>query len=124
MFLNLLHFGSGAQATDYFVLCFFGILGTLQAVAVRYRREDLLWIDGRPGYFLAAALIAGGYVWYFVVDTEIFIPGLAGGELFTLFATAFAVAIPVTRVAALGFAHVRAPSLAPEREVSDEEPLL
>ncbi len=123
MILNLLHFGSGLQAIHYFIFCLVGILGTIQSVAVRYHRNDLLWLDHRKGYALSALMVAGSFVWFFLVDHDIFIPGLAGGELFTLFAAAFVVAVPVTRVVAFLAASVRASS-APERTAREKEPLL
>lgn len=97
MFFDLLHFGNGPQAINYFILCFFAILGTIQFVAIRYHRHDLRWIDGPVGVALSGTLIGGSFIWFFVTDQEIFIPGLAGGELFTLFIVAFILAIPISR---------------------------
>jgi hypothetical protein len=122
MFLDLLHFGSGLQAIHYFIFSLVGILGTIQGVAVRYHRRDLVWLDRRKGYALSALMVAGSFVWFFLVDQDIFIPGLAGGELFTLFAAAFVVAVPITRAIAFFAARVRALS-APERAAREEEPL-
>ena len=123
MFLDLLHFGPGLQAVHYFVFCLAGILGTIQGVAVHYQRADLLWLDGRRGYILSALLIAGGYVGFFLIDEKIFIPGLAGGELFTLFAAAFVVAVPITRVVAFFAARVRAPAVVRKHAAREKEPL-
>jgi len=103
---GLLHFGDGPQAINYFILCLVALLGTLQFVAIRYRRRDLIWLDGQPGIFLSMLLIAGSFIWFFVTDQEIFIPGLAGGELFTLFAIALILAAPITRVVAFALARV------------------
>jgi hypothetical membrane protein len=122
MFLNLLHFGSGLQAIHYFIFCLVGLLGTMQGVAVWYHRNDLLWLDQRKGYALSALMVAGSFIWFFLVDQDIFIPGLAGGELFTLFAAAFVVAVLVTRVVAFLAARVRASSV-PERTAREKEPL-
>ena len=123
MFLDLLHFGSGAQAIHYFVFCLVGILGTIQGVAAHYRRSDLLWLDGRKGYVFSALTVAASFVWFFLIDQDIFIPGLAGGELFTLFAAAFVVAVPITRAVAFFAARVRAPAVAPKRAAREKEPL-
>jgi hypothetical protein len=101
--LDLLHFGDGPQAINYFILCFFAILGAIQFVAIRYDRRDLKWHDGQAGIATSTALIVGGFVWFFITDKEIFIPGLAGGELFTIFVAAFAIAVPTTRVLAIVF---------------------
>lgn len=97
MLFDLLHFGDGPQAINYFILCFFALLGTIQFVAIRYDRRDLKWLDRQWGVASSILLIAGSFVWFFVTDQEIFIPGLAGGELFTLFTAAFILAIPITR---------------------------
>ena len=123
MFLDLLHFGSGPQAIHYFVFCLAGILGTIQGVAVHYHRDDLLWFDGRGGYAFSVLVVAGSFVWFFLTDQEIFIPGLAGGELFTLFVAAFVVAVPITRAVAFFAARVRAPAVAPKRAAREKEPL-
>jgi hypothetical protein len=123
MFFDLLHFGSGAQAANYFVLCFVGILGTIQGVATRYNRRDLLWLEGNPGYALSAVMVAGSFVWFFLTDTEAFIPGLAGGEFFTLFVSALVLAVPTTRVIAFAFMRVRSFTLTP-KAAREKEPTL
>jgi len=105
--LGLLHFGSGDQATHYFALCLGAILGTLQIVAARYKRADLLWLEERAGFALGIVLVVGSFVWFFATDKEIFVPGLAGGEFFTLFAAAFATATPLTRVVAFALSRLR-----------------
>lgn len=121
MFFDLLHFGDGPQAFNYFVFSFFAILGTLQFVAVRYARRDLLWLEGRFGYALGIGLVVGSFVWFFVTDKEIFIPGLAGGELFTIFVVAFIAAVPVTRLGAL---VVKAVQAQPVKRAREKEPTL
>ncbi len=123
MFFDLLHFGAGAQAIHYFTFCLAAILGTIQGVALRYRRADLLWVDGYLGYTLSALTIAGSFVWFFLTDQEIFIPGLAGGELFTLFVVAFVTAAPLTRLVAFFAARGRALALAPTHAAREKEPL-
>jgi hypothetical protein len=122
MFLNLLHFGAGTQAVNYFVFCLAAILGTIQGVAVRYNRTDLVWLEERAGYAFSALTVAGSFVWFFMTDREIFIPGLAGGELFTLFVTALLVAIPLTRMVAYLAARVRALASAPAHSPREKEP--
>lgn len=124
MFFDLLHFGSARQAIDYFFFCFAAILGTIQGVAVRYSRLDLLWFHGRFGYAFGLLTVAGSFIWFFLSDQEIFIPGLAGGELFTLFVAAFIVAVPTTRIGALVAARVRALAVAPETRAREKEPLI
>jgi hypothetical protein len=123
MFFDLLHFGAGPQAIHYFAFCLAAILGTIQGVAVRYRRADLRWVDGRLGYALSALTISGGFLRFFSTDQEIFIPGLAGGELFTLFIAAFVTALPITRLIAFFAARMRALTLAPTHAAREKEPL-
>lgn len=108
MLFDLLHFGDGPQAVHYFFLCLVAILGIIQGVAARYARRDLIWMEGQVGYGLCALLVAGSFVWFFVTDEDIFIPGLAGGELFSIFVAAFIAAVPVTRIVAFALARVRA----------------
>lgn len=123
MFFDLLHFGSAQQAIDYFLFCFAAILGTIQGVAVRNSRLDLLWFHGRLGYAFSPLTVAGSFIWFFLSDREIFIPGLAGGELFTLFVAAFIVAVPTTRIVALVAARLRALTVAPKTPTREKEPL-
>ena len=123
MFLNLLHFGAGTQAVNYFVFCLAAILGTIQGVAVRYGRSDLIWLEDRAGYAMSALTVIGSFVWFFMTDREIFIPGLAGGELFTLFVAAVLVAIPLTRIVAFFAARIRLLTAAPARSPREKEPM-
>ncbi len=122
MFLDLLHFGSGLQAMHYFIFCLVAVLGAIQGAAARSQRRDLLWFEGQAGYALGALMIAGGYVWFFVADEEIFIPGLAGGELFTLFVVAFVVAVPTTRAIAFALERARALPTPQPRPARKKEP--
>ncbi len=122
MLFDLWHFGDGPQALNYFILCFFAILGTIQFVAIRYNRHDLQWVDGQVGVALSTLLIVSSFIWFFVTDQEIFIPGLAGGELFTLFVIAFVVAIPITRVLAFALAQLSLPHFA--RNDKEKEPTI
>lgn len=126
---DLLHFGSGVQAIHYWILCLTSILGTIQCAAVRYHRNDLVWINGRGGYVFGLASILAGFAWFFLVDEEAFVPGLAGAELFTVFAAAFVIAVPVTRLFSFGLSRIAiffpAPPRAPLPEpISEDEPLL
>ncbi len=116
MFFDLLHLGDGQQAAHYFAFCFAAILGVLQGVAARYMRRDLLWFAPRIAYAFCALAVSGSFVWFFVTDAEIFIPGLAGGELFTIFVAAFGIAVPFTRGIAWVAARLRAPARIREKE--------
>ena len=123
MFLDLLHFGDGPQAAHYFVLCLASILGTLQAVAVRHNRQDLIWINGRGGYVFGVLVLLASFIWFFLTDEEIFIPGLAGGELFVVFVSAFISAVPVTRLVNLVLIRLRWLQFVPENPSREREPL-
>lgn len=100
MFFDLLHFESGAQAIHYFILCFISILGTIQVVAAHYNHPDLPWFEKRAAYAFGGLAIASSFAWFFLTDEELFIPGLAGGELSSIFFAAFVVAVPATRIIA------------------------
>ncbi len=124
MFFDLLHFGDGPQAAHYFVLCFASILGTLQAVAVRYCRQDLIWINGRGGYVFSVVVILASFIWFFLTDEEIFIPGLAGGELFVVFVSALIAAVPITRIINLILIRLRWLEFVTEESSREREPLV
>jgi hypothetical protein len=88
----------------YFVLCFVVCLGTLQWVAARNHRPELSllgrWGLGRIGILTGVLLVAGGFGWFFVVTPGLLSPGLAGGELSTLFVAGSGCALFVTRTTA------------------------
>jgi hypothetical protein len=109
--------------SHYFILCFTAILGTIQGVAARYDHHDLLWIEGRGGYVFSGLTIAASFTWFFLADDEIFIPGLAGGELFAIFLAAFVIAVPTSRTIAFILAHVRSLALVQKRVTREKEPL-
>ncbi len=124
MLFNLLNFGSGTQAVHYFVFCLVAIIGTLQGVAARYGRRELVWLDGRPGLLLGGVIVAASFIWFFVTDEEIFIPGLAGGELFAVFIAAFFVAVPITRLISALILRTRSLAIPSARDGREEEPLV
>lgn len=90
---------------NYFVLCFVVCLGTLQWVAGRNHKPALSflgqWGLGWPGIICGALLVIGGFAWYFAFTPGLFAPGLAGGELSTLFAVGGLSAVAVTKLARL-----------------------
>ncbi|MFQ6057836.1 MAG: alpha/beta hydrolase family protein [Anaerolineae bacterium] len=97
----MLNFGTGALAPSYFLFAFLAVLGTLQLVAARHKLIGLSLIGGRRGaiwgYLLGAALLGGAFGWFFTTRWEdIFRPGLAGSELFVLFALASVGAVGFT----------------------------
>ncbi len=122
MFLDLLHFGSGSQALHYFVACLIAVTGTLQWVAARYCLRDLLWFEGRAGYVIGPLAILGGLGWFFVVDDQVFIPGLAGGELFLIFASAFFASVSLTRLINAVLARAYSPVVISKTRSCEKEP--
>ena len=102
-----LHFDSPTQAVHYFILCLVSILGVTQIVAAQSNRYDLLWLVPRTSFFLGALVIPASFLWFFLTDEGIFVPGLAGGERIAIFMAAFLVAMPLTRVIAYLFARSR-----------------
>lgn len=114
--MELLHFNSPAQAIHYFILCLALILGVIQVSAARSNRHDLLWFDARASLLFGALCIPASFVWFFLTDEEIFIPGLAGGELIAIFLAAFFAGVPLARAIAFVFARVRVSTASPRVE--------
>jgi hypothetical protein len=75
---------------NYFILSFVACIGALQLAAARNDnlRLSLLgpWGLSRLGLFFGAALIVAAFGWFFLFTPGLFVSGLAGGELSTLFA--------------------------------------
>lgn len=74
---------------NYFVLSLVVTLGTLQWSAARHKQLKLSWLGpwalNKRGSVIGIILIAGGVVWFFAFTPGLFTPGLAGGELSSLF---------------------------------------
>jgi hypothetical protein len=91
---------------NYFLLCFVACLGTLQWAAARNHKPALSLLGRRglgwPGTVLGAGLVGGGFGWFFAATPGLFRPGLAGGELSTLFVLAGLLALAVSRLAGGG----------------------
>lgn len=87
---------------NYFIFCFIVSLGALQWVAARNHRPKLSllgsWGLGRRGVIIGTLLIVGGFGWFFVFTPGLFVSGLAGGELSTLFGAGGLSALLVTRL--------------------------
>jgi hypothetical protein len=88
---------------NYFILCFFAILGTLQWAAARNHKPALSLLGplglGQVGLVVGALLVCGSLAWFFAATPGLFSPGLAGGELSTLFAAGGLSALGVARLA-------------------------
>lgn len=121
--MELLHFDSPTQAVHYFILCFSSILGVIQVSAARSRRRDLLWLDARASIIFGTLAIAASFVWFFLTDEEIFVPGLAGGEFIAIFVAAVITAVPISRAISFLLARVRVIAASP-RSVRVKEPTL
>ena len=87
---------------NYFILCFVACLGILQWTAARKYTPVLSLLGrrglGRPGQGIGLFLVCGSFGWFFAVTPGLFAPGLAGGELSSLFVTAGLCALLVTRL--------------------------
>lgn len=88
---------------NYFILCFVACLGTLQWAAARHHKAAISllgpWGLGRLGQMIGGVLIGVSFTWFFAATPGLFSPGLAGGELSTLFATGGLSALAVARLA-------------------------
>jgi hypothetical protein len=90
---------------NYFIFCFVACLGILQWAAARNHKPTLSLLSrrglGRLGQGLGLFLVCGSFGWFFTVTPGLFTPGLAGGELSTLFVAAGLCTLLVTRLAAI-----------------------
>lgn len=88
---------------NYFILCFVAVLGTLQWAAARNHKPAISWLGpwglGRLGQGVGLFLVCASLVWFFSSTPGLFTPGLAGGELSTLFAAGGLSALVVARLA-------------------------
>lgn len=96
----MLHFFPPGMAERYLLFTFVAVLGTLQLIAARYQWVGLSLLGRqrrRSGYLLGAGLLFSAYVWFFGTSQPlIFQPGLAGTELFTVFAVSTLLATATT----------------------------
>ncbi len=122
MLTDLLHFGSGTQAMHYYLACFGAILGTLQWVAARYDRRELKWFKGSAGFWLGPLAIAASLGWFLIADDQVFVPGLAGGELFLVFMVALWTAISCARLINWSLGHFPRTVLVPKPVAREKEP--
>ncbi|GAB4442576.1 MAG: hypothetical protein Fur0044_39010 [Anaerolineae bacterium] len=88
---------------NYFILCFISVLGTLQWAAARNHKPAISWLGawglGRVGQGVGLFLVCAGFGWFFTATPGLFTPGLAGGELTTLFAAGGLSALATARLA-------------------------
>lgn len=88
---------------NYFILCFFAVLGTLQFAAARSRKPAISWLGrgglGWVGQAVGLFLVCASLGWFFTTTPGLFTPGLAGGELTTLFAAGGLSALIAARLA-------------------------
>lgn len=86
----------------YFILCFVACLGTLQWAAARSHKPAISWLGrwglGWPGLGIGLLLVVGSLGWFFDATPGLFTPGLAGGELSTLFVAGSLSALAVARL--------------------------
>lgn len=89
-------------ALAYFLAVTVVLIGVLQLAAIRWDRPELRWLRSRRrGALFGLALIAAGTgAFYGGMQELIFVPGLAGAELFVLFGAGTVTAIIVVRLVA------------------------
>jgi hypothetical protein len=95
---GLLMVGEGNLALNYTLFCFLSGLGAVQYVAARYSLRGLLLFTPRTSRPLGLAVVAGAYVWFFNIQPDLFIPGLAGGELLCFAMAGFGLALALALV--------------------------
>jgi hypothetical protein len=117
MVIWILNFGEGPLAVNYLIFTTIASLGTLQFVAARARLIGLMLFPPQISKWIGMVLVAGAYLWFFTVQPDLFIPGLAGGEFFTLFLMGFglglliAIALGILANRVLVRATMRLPNL-------------
>ena len=88
---------------NYFVLCIFVCIGTLQWSAARNNRLEISLLGqagfGLPGQIIGAIVVLATFGWFFTATPGLFIEGLAGGELSLLFGAGAVCALLITRLA-------------------------
>ncbi len=93
MVIGILNFGEGSLPLNYLIFCCIASLGAIQIAAAQARLVGLLLLPIRYSRMLGVVLIVGSYIWFFAIQPDLFIPGLAGGELFTLFFIGFGIGV-------------------------------
>ncbi len=96
MVIGILYFGEGTLAIGYLLFCTVASLGVLQVVASRARLVGLSILPAPFAGWLGAALVVLAYGGFFYLQPDLFIPGLAGGELFILCLAGFVFALLLT----------------------------
>ncbi|GIK41492.1 MAG: hypothetical protein BroJett011_53250 [Chloroflexota bacterium] len=88
---------------NYFILCFIACLGALQWAAARNHKPAISflgpWGLGRLGRGVGGLLVCASLTWFFSTTPGLFTPGLAGGELSSLFVAGGLSALLVARLA-------------------------
>lgn len=79
-FFGLLMWGEGNLTPNYILFCVLGSLGSLQVVAGTYARHDLTPFSPRVAQGIGVLLEIFAFIWFFRIQPDLFIPGLAGGE--------------------------------------------
>ncbi len=95
MVIGILNFGEGLLGLNYLIFCTMASLGALQLVAAHARLVGLMFLPVPATRWLGAILVVGAFTWFFMVQPDLFIPGLAGGEFFTLFVVGFGGALVI-----------------------------
>lgn len=98
---------------NYFLLAFWACLGLLQWIAARRSHLGLSllgsWGLGWGGPILGGLGVIISFGWFFHSTPGLFEPGLAGGELSTLFVAGGGCALVVTRLTGLWWQKINRP---------------
>ncbi len=117
----ILNFVSPALALKYLTLCFLTVTGAIQIAA---GRREIQGLSLFPYSFrswqvlMGLLLIAGAFAVFFAITPEVFIPGLAGSELMTLFGCGGLIALAFSATIAELRGDNRFPPFAPDAEES------
>lgn len=93
---GLLNLGEGILALNYLIFCALAGLGVIQFAAGRENLRGLMILPSKLNQWVGVALVAFAYLWFFTNQPDLFIPGLAGGELSTLSILGFGIGLIIS----------------------------
>lgn len=90
--------GEGNLTPNYILFCACGSFGALQFVAGKYARRDLTPFAPRLAQLVGAVFVIFAFAWFFRIQPDLFIPGLAGGEFVVYSFVGFVIAFLISRL--------------------------
>ncbi len=97
---GLLMWGEGNLTPNYILFCVFGSFGALQFVAGKYARFDLTPFRSPLAQLVGILFLVFAFVWFFTIQPDLFIPGLAGGEFVVYSFIGFSIGYVISRLSA------------------------